>query len=96
MENNQENQDAHGGKRNGSGRPKGSRNKLNILDFVSGEDIEKIVNKAVALAKTDNGSKERIFIIEQIYGKARQSVDMDVSLPDTLIGLIKNGITDEN
>lgn len=87
---------SNGGKREGAGRPKGSKTKLNILDFsIVVDNIEEILEMTVKIAKTKEGTKERLFLIEQVYGKAKQSVDMGVSFPDTLIQLIKDGNANE-
>ena len=56
------------------GRPKGSRNKLNILDFFKGGEVELLVRKTIEKAQEDEGSKERVFLIEQVFGKAKQAI----------------------
>ena len=76
LNNNQENQD-WGGKRDGAGRPKGTKNKLNVLDFFNEGELTELMNKTIELAKDDKGSKERIFLLEQVFGKARQNLGID-------------------
>lgn len=76
LNNNQENQD-WGGKREGAGRPKGTKNKLNVLDFFNGMDLQEVMTKTIELAKTKEGSKERVFLLEQVFGKARQNLGID-------------------
>lgn len=76
LNNNQENQD-WGGKREGAGRPKGTKNKLNVLDFFNEGELTELMNKTIELAKDDKGSKERIFLLEQVFGKARQNLGID-------------------
>ena len=52
LNNNQENQD-WGGKREGAGRPKGTKNKLNVLDFFNEGELTELMNKTIELAKDD-------------------------------------------
>lgn len=74
LNNNQENQ--HGGKRVGSGRPKGSGHKPKLSDDLTKEEKEKIVKKILHQA-LDGDSKLLQFLAEQIYGKAGQIVELD-------------------
>lgn len=76
LNNNQEKQD-WGGKREGAGRPKGTKNKLNVLDFFNEGELTELMNKTIEIAKDDKGSKERIFLLEQVFGKARQNLGID-------------------
>lgn len=78
-----------GGARQGAGRPKGSGNKLNILDFLEDGDAQKVVDTAKELALTKKDPRAVNFLIEQIFGKAKQSIEMGGEL-DT-----KAELTDE-
>lgn len=62
-----------GGKKPGSGRPKGSTSKPKITDYLSEEKMNKLVQKAYKLAEAGD-SKLIIFILEQKFGKAPQAL----------------------
>lgn len=65
-----------GGKQPGAGRPKGSTTKPRISDFLTQQDVEKLLDKAYELAR--NGSENMLkFILEQHFGKAIQPVEGD-------------------
>lgn len=74
---NQEIKTTHGGRRPGAGRPKGSTNKLKIGDFFSPEEIDQVVMEAKLLAFGDGETKPDKdmlkFIMEQLFGKAKQT-----------------------
>lgn len=61
-----------GGKREGAGRPKGSINKFKLRDRFTDKEIAELVSGAKELAKRDPVMLK--FLLEQIFGKARQSV----------------------
>lgn len=83
MEKSQKNQGTHGGKRQGSGRkPLGDDDvdygrllKRRIQNYFSEEDIEHLIDQAFEQAK----DKPEIlrFLLEQIFGKARQNIGVD-------------------
>ncbi len=58
------------------GRPKGSTTKPQIRDFISPEESLKIINKAKQLADKGDSSMLR-FLVEQIFGKARQNIGLE-------------------
>jgi hypothetical protein len=64
-----------GGKRKNAGRPKGQKDKLVIRDYFTLDDIEKLVETAKKQAE----SKPEImkFLLEQVFGKARQNIGID-------------------
>lgn len=64
---------AKGGKRPGAGRPLGARTKLMILDYITEEEVKELVKiaKAQAAAKPDLMR----FLLEQVFGKARQPIE---------------------
>lgn len=74
MNTNQENQ-AWGGKREGAGRPKGSGNKPRISDYITLDEVKALVETA----KRTAGDKPELlkFLLEQIFGKARQNIGLD-------------------
>jgi len=62
------------------GRPKGAKNNVSVLKlrkFVTTKEIERFVNLAKKQAEKDPVLLK--FILEQIFGKAAQSVDMTVT-----------------
>lgn len=67
-----------GGKRQGAGRPKGSTTKPRISDHISDEDVRELITTAKEKAK-DGDVRMLTFILEQIFGKAPQSIDANVS-----------------
>ena len=74
---NQETKGKHGGYRPGSGRKPGSTNKLKIADFFTPEEIDQVVLEAKLLAFGDGNTKPDRdmlkFIMEQLFGKAKQT-----------------------
>jgi len=56
------------------GRPKGST-RPKFSDYVSDEDMDLIIKKAVSMAKAGNEAMIK-FCAEQRYGKAPQQLDM--------------------
>ena len=63
-----------GGKQPGAGRPKGSYTRPQFKDFITKTEIKKLVDEA----KKQAFEKPEIlkFVMEQIFGKAPQSVDL--------------------
>lgn len=61
-----------GGKRKGAGRPKGAVNKFKLRERFTDEEIMELVDEAKKQAKKDPVMLK--FLLEQIFGKARQSV----------------------
>ena len=73
---NQENQEIKwGGKRVGAGRPEGTGHKPKLVDDLSDEQKEKIVNKTFQQAVSGDARLLQ-FLMEQLYGKASQAVDL--------------------
>lgn len=64
----------HGGARPGGGRPKGSTNKLKVVDFFTTEEREALVEKVKAMVlMADQPDKDMAkFLWEQLFGKATQ------------------------
>jgi hypothetical protein len=66
---------ARGGTRQGSGRPKGSTSRPQIADYVTEQEVKELVKTCKLEAK--KGRPELLkFLLEQIFGKAAQSVDV--------------------
>lgn len=64
------------GQKNKGGRPKGSFTKPRLRDYLTEKDIKEII--AVAKKKAREGDVTMLkFILEQIYGKAPQSIDLN-------------------
>jgi hypothetical protein len=61
------------------GRPKGSYSKPQIRDYIGNPDIKALTEKAVEMAKAGDPTMLK-FVLEQIYGKAPQSVDLNGGL----------------
>ena len=74
---NQDNQlpHTHGGKREGAGRPEGSKQHWLITEFMTTKDIEEIVNKAKEKALSGNTQMLKL-LIEQAVGKAALQIDL--------------------
>lgn len=68
---------ARGGKQPGSGRPKGAVTRPQLRDFFTQEEIVDFVADLKEKAKTDPGLQK--FIAEQIFGKAIQPVEGNLS-----------------
>lgn len=64
-----------GGKYKGAGRPKGSTTKPQLRDFIDKEEVQKIINEAKKKAKQGDTNMLK-FILEQIFGKAPQNLDL--------------------
>jgi hypothetical protein len=63
---------AVGGKRPGAGRPKGSKNKFSIHDFVTKGDVETFVE--FVLANYMESDKLAAWFGDQLFGKASQAL----------------------
>ncbi len=64
-----------GGKRKGAGRKKGSTSLPKIRDYFTEEEIVNLVSKAKEQAQ--GGDMQLLkFILEQIFGKAPQSIEL--------------------
>ena len=91
MNNNRKNQ--HGGVRENSGRPKGTFNKPQIRDFITEEEVKKLV--ILAKKKAGGGDTNILkFLLEQVFGKAHQTGDLEISGGFDLVSLLKK--TDES
>lgn len=66
---------AKGGARPGAGRPKGSYNKPQIREFFTEEEVAALVADLKASAIDD--VKVKLFLAEQVFGKARQNIGLD-------------------
>lgn len=76
----------NGGARPGAGRPKGSTNKLKVIDFFTVEEREALVEKVkamVLLADTPDRDMAR-FLWEQLFGKATQRTELTGSEGEAL------------
>ena len=68
----------NGGKREGAGRPKGSTNKLKVIDFFTIEEREALVEKVKAMVlMADQPDKDIAkFLWEQLFGKSTQRTEL--------------------
>jgi len=57
------------------GRPKGSTTRPKIADYFTKEQIDNLVAKSYEAATDNNDYGMQRFLLEQIYGKARQSIE---------------------
>jgi len=58
-----------------SGNPKGRPQRNTIKDYITPEEIEKLVIAALKKAK-ENDTHMLKFVLEQIFGKAKQNVEV--------------------
>jgi len=101
---NQETKSTHGGARPGSGRKKGSTNKLKVADFFSPEEIDQVVIEAKLLAFGDGNTKPDKdilkFLMEQLFGKATQRQiqedDEGNTLAPVLVKILRDGESKSN
>ena len=65
---------SRGGKRPGAGRPEGTTKKPKISDYITEAEVKSLV----ATAKKQARIKPELlkFLLEQIFGKAPQSLDL--------------------
>lgn len=70
-----------GGKRPGAGRPKGVGNRPKVTDYFTHEEIQGIVG--VIKKKYKSNSRILMFIAEQLFGKAPQTISGDPENPLT-------------
>ena len=71
-------QKTHGGARPGGGRPKGSTNKLKVIDFFTVQEREALVEKVKAMVlMADKPDKDVAkFLWEQLFGKSTQRTEI--------------------
>jgi hypothetical protein len=93
LDNNQENQEKWGGARPNSGRPKGSGHKPKITDDLTEKEKQELLKKTLEKAMKGD-SKLLQFLVEQIYGKAPQSIDMGGGV--NLVLQIAKQVADKN
>lgn len=62
-----------GGKQEGAGRPKGSTTKPRISDYLTQEQVDKLVVKAFEMAESGN-EKMLAFVLDHHFGKAAQAI----------------------
>ncbi len=75
-----------GGKREGSGRPKGATTRPQIRDYITKEEVKDLVEackKQAADGKTDLLK----FLLEQIFGRAVQPIGNDGDEPFKIAGV---------
>lgn len=67
------------------GRPKGSTTRPQISDYITVEEVEQLVE----MAKTQAKERPELlkFLLEQVFGRAKQSMDLTGELTNTNIGL---------
>jgi len=68
----------HGGVRANQGRPKGSTNKLKVIDFFTVEEREQLVaeTKAMVLGAENPDKDIAKFLWEQLFGKSTQRTEL--------------------
>ena len=99
MNKNHENQKTWGGRRENAARPTGTFNKPQIRDFISEEEVKKLVT--LAKKKASEGDMNIMkFLLEQVFGRAHQTGDLEISGGFDLVSLLKKidepGGTDKN
>jgi len=72
MNKNQQNQ--HGGKRDGAGRKLGSTKRPQISDYVTEKEVKGLLKEAKKLAKKGDGNMIR-FLIDHCFGRAKQAIE---------------------
>jgi len=77
---------------NPAGKPLGTISIMAEIRKIFREDPEHFKEYVSEIIKDNSLRRE---IIQQLDGKPRQPIDMDVTLPQTLIDLIKHGATDK-
>lgn len=89
-----------GGSRSGAGRKKHSRDKLKITDYFTPEEINQAVMEAKLLAFGDADNKPDRdmlkFIIEQVFGKAKQRQVQEDEEGNTLAPVLVRILRDGN
>jgi len=95
LENKQESK--HGGAREGGGRPKGSTNKLKVIDFFTVEEQEALVEKVKAMVlMADTPDKDIAkFLWEQLFGKSTQRTELTGSEGEALKILFDSSLKGE-
>ena len=80
------------------GRPIGSKTKPQFGDFITSDEVKKLVEKAKALANKGD-PKLLVFCLEHIFGKARQPIDGGLDeqgKPIPLLGGQSYGLSSNN
>lgn len=70
---------ATGGKREGSGRPKGATTRPQLRDSYTPKELKDFITNLKEKAKTDLATMR--FVAEQIFGKAPQPISNDGDKP---------------
>ena len=83
-----------GGKRPGSGRPKGVRSLINVRDYFTEKELEAFWDDMKQRAKTD--SKIALYFAEQLTGKAAQAVNLGDSNGNPLTIQLSTTIAQKN
>ena len=86
-----------GGARPGSGRPKGSTNKLKVIDFFSVEEREQLVaeTKAMVLGAENPDKDIAKFLWEPLFGKSTQRTELTGSEGEALKILFDSSLKGE-
>ena len=79
-----------GGKREGAGRPDGARSKAKITDYMSEGEIDEMVNLFISQCREKPDLMK--FLMEQIFGKARQNIGLDGGEENKPISILQNVI----
>lgn len=77
-----------------AGRPFGSKTKPQLRNYLGKDRIEKLTEKAYKVAMEDGDALMLKFLLEQVYGKAPQS--MDITSGGEKITPILNGLSSNN
>ena len=87
----------HGGARPGGGRPKGSTNKLRVIDFFTVAEREALVEKVKAMVLlTDEPDKDIAkFLWEQLFGKSTQRTELTGAEGEALQVMFDNSFNKE-
>lgn len=88
---------AQGGYREGAGRPKGSTNLPNIRNYITEEQITEFVAHLMEKYKED--SRLEVWLGNQIFGMARQSVDhttLGKEMPQPILNVYEDNSNKED
>lgn len=75
MNRNQKNQAGWGGIREGAGRPRGTYNKPRFADFVTPEDVQRLIKKALEMAENGDSAMMR-HVLDHCVGRPTQPTDI--------------------
>lgn len=75
MNRNQKNQAGWGGIREGAGRPRGTYSKPRFADFVTPEDIQRLIQKALEMAENGDSAMMR-HVLDHSLGRPTQPTDI--------------------